>query len=78
MWPLVRKPLDRTIIRTRWIYKNKLDENRVITSNKSKLVVQVFNQQEGIDYDETFSRIIRMEAIKILIALGAYTEVKLY
>ena len=65
VWYLVPRPVGRTVIGTRWVFRNKLDENGVITRNKSRLVVQGYNQEEGIDYDETFSPVARMEAIKI-------------
>ena len=60
------------------MFRNKLDENGVITRNKSRLVVQGYNQEEGIDYDETFAPVARMEAIRILIAFAAFMGFKLY
>ena len=53
-------------------------ENGVITRKKSRLVVQEYNQEESIDYDETFALIARMEPIRILIAVAAYMGFKLY
>ena len=50
----------------------------MITRNKSRLVVQGYNQEEGIDYDETFAPVARMEAIRILIAFAAFMGFKLY
>ena len=50
----------------------------MITRNKSRLVVQGYNQEEGIDYDETFAPVARMEAIRILIAFVAFIGFKLY
>ena len=61
---LVPRPEGRTVIGTRWVFRNKLDENGVITRNKSRLVVKGYNQEEGIDYDETFAPVARMETIK--------------
>ena len=75
---LVPRPEGRTVIGTRWVFRNKLDENGVITRNKSRLVVQGYNQEEGIDYDETFAPVARMEAIRILIAFAAFMGFKLY
>ncbi|XP_069151836.1 uncharacterized protein [Solanum lycopersicum] len=72
------RPIDRTIVGTRWDLKNKLDENGVITRNKSRLVVQGYNHEEGIDYDETFAPVARMEAIRILIAFAAFIGFKIY
>ena len=65
-------------MKIRWVFRNKLDENGVITRNKSRLGVQGYNQEEGIDYDETFAPVARMEAIRILIAFAAFMGFKLY
>ena len=78
VWYLVPRSAGRTVIGTRWVFRNKLDENGVITRNKSRLVVQGYNQEEGIDYDETFVPVARMEAIRILIAFAAFMGFKLY
>ena len=65
VWYLEKRPADRTVIGTRWVFRNKLDERGVIRRNKSRLVVQGYNQEEG-NYDETFAPVARMEAIRIL------------
>ena len=70
---MVPKPKDRTIIGTKWVFRNKLDEQGTVTRNKARLVVQGYNQEEGIDYEETFAPVARIEAIRILIAFAAYT-----
>ncbi|XP_070035235.1 uncharacterized protein [Nicotiana tomentosiformis] len=75
---LSQKPKNRTVIGTRWVFKNKLDEQGNITRNKSRLVVQGYNQEEGIAYDETFALVARMEAIRMLIAFAAHMEFTLY
>jgi len=54
-WHLEPKPKDRSIISTKWVFKNRLDEFRTVTWNKARLVVQGYNQEEGIDYEETFA-----------------------
>nr|GEU67817.1 hypothetical protein [Tanacetum cinerariifolium] len=58
-----------TIIRTKWVYRNKLDENGVVSRNKARLVNQGYNQQEGIDYDEINAPIARedLEALWSLV-----------
>ena len=63
VWHLVPKPKDRTIIGTKWVFRNKLDEQGAVTRNKARLVVQGYNQEEGIDYEETFAPVARIEAI---------------
>ena len=60
------------------MFKNKLDELGTVTRNKARLVVQGYNQEEGIDYEETFAPVARLEAIWILIAFAAHMEIKLY
>ncbi|GJU29217.1 retrovirus-related pol polyprotein from transposon TNT 1-94 [Tanacetum coccineum] len=55
IWELVLQPKNMTIIGTKWVFRNKLDENGVVSRNKARLVAQGYNQQEGIDYDETYA-----------------------
>jgi len=71
---LVPKPKDRTIIGTKCVFRNKLDEQGTVTRNKARLVVQGYNQEDGIDYEETFVSVARIEAIRILIAFAAYMQ----
>lgn len=60
------------------MYKNKQDEHRYINRNKGRLVVQGYNQEKGIDYDEAFYLVAKIEAIRILIAFSAYIGLKLF
>ena len=78
VWHLVPQPENRTIIGTKWVFRNKLDEFGTVTRNKARLVVQGYNQEEGIDYEETFAPVARIEAIRILVAFAAHMEIKLY
>ncbi|GJR21509.1 retrovirus-related pol polyprotein from transposon TNT 1-94 [Tanacetum coccineum] len=66
-----------TIIGTKWVYRNKLDENGVVTRNKARLVAQGYNQQEGIDYDETYAPVARLESRRILLAYACALDFKL-
>ncbi|GJX43657.1 copia protein [Tanacetum coccineum] len=70
--------MDMTIIETKWVYRNKLNENVVVTINKARLVTQGYNQQEGIDYDETYAPVARLESIRILLAYACALDFKLY
>ncbi|GKF22040.1 retrovirus-related pol polyprotein from transposon TNT 1-94 [Tanacetum coccineum] len=56
---LVPLPKNQSFIRTKWVYKNKLDENGIMSRNKARLVAQGYNQQKGIDYDETYAPVAR-------------------
>nr|GEZ15469.1 retrovirus-related Pol polyprotein from transposon TNT 1-94 [Tanacetum cinerariifolium] len=55
VWTLVPKPYRKTIIGLKWVFKNKIDEEGVVTKNKAKLVSKGYRQEEGINYDETFA-----------------------
>ncbi|GKA73754.1 copia protein, partial [Tanacetum coccineum] len=67
-----------TVIGTKWVFRNKLDENGVVSRNKARLVAQGYNQQEGIDYDETYAPVARLEAIRILLAYACALDFKLF
>ena len=60
------------------MYSNKLNEQGQIIRNKASVVLQGYNQEEGIDYEATFAPVARIEAIRILIAYAAYMKFKLY
>ncbi|GJW27503.1 retrovirus-related pol polyprotein from transposon TNT 1-94 [Tanacetum coccineum] len=78
VWSLVPPPRNQTIIGTKWVFKNKLDENGVVSRNKARLVAQGYNQQEGIDFDETYAPVARLESIRILLAYACAHNFKLY
>ncbi|GKA24961.1 retrovirus-related pol polyprotein from transposon TNT 1-94 [Tanacetum coccineum] len=78
VWKLVPNPKNMTIIGTKWVYKNKLDENGVVSRNKARLVAQGYSQQEGIDYDETYTPVARLESIRILLAYACALDFKLF
>ncbi|GKE34003.1 copia protein, partial [Tanacetum coccineum] len=67
-----------TLIGTKWVFRNKLDENGVVSRNKARLVAQGYNQQEGIDYDETYCPVTRFESIRILLAYAYALDFKLF
>jgi len=59
------------------VFRNKLDEIGNVIRNKARLVAKRYNQQEGINFDKTFAPIARLEAIRILLALASYMNIKL-
>ncbi|WKA07524.1 hypothetical protein VitviT2T_025341 [Vitis vinifera] len=78
VWELVSRPSNQSVIGTRWVFRNKMDENGTIVRNKARLVVQGFNQEEMIDYEETFAPVARLEAIRMLLAFACFKDFILY
>ncbi|GKG32751.1 retrovirus-related pol polyprotein from transposon TNT 1-94, partial [Tanacetum coccineum] len=72
VWTLVPFPYGKISIGSKWVFKNKKYEHGIITKNKARLVAQGYSQEEGIDYDETFAPVARMEAIGIFLAFVTY------
>ncbi|GJW74617.1 putative ribonuclease H-like domain-containing protein [Tanacetum coccineum] len=72
VWILVDLPYGKKAIGTKWVYRNKKDERGVVVRNKARLVAQGHRQEEGIDYDEVFAPVARIEAIRIFLAFASY------
>ncbi|GJT61141.1 putative ribonuclease H-like domain-containing protein [Tanacetum coccineum] len=72
VWILVDFPYGKKAIGTKWVYRNKKDERGVVVRNKARLVAQGHRQEEGIDYDEVFAPVARLEAIRIFLAFASY------
>ena len=78
VWRLVPRPKGRTIIGTKWVFRNKADETGLIQRNKARLVVKGYCQMEGFDFDETFAPVARLESIRLLIAYASHMNFKLF
>nr|GEX63506.1 hypothetical protein [Tanacetum cinerariifolium] len=78
VWELVPHPDKVMVITLKWIYKVKLDELGVILKNKARLVAQGCRQEEGIDFEESFSSVARLEAIWIFLAYAAHKNMVVY
>ena len=78
VWELVELPEGRKTVGCKWIYKVKHDEDGNIERYKARLVAQGFSQKEGIDYDETFSPVVRFESIRTVLALAAQFGLSLH
>ncbi|GJX12361.1 ribonuclease H-like domain-containing protein [Tanacetum coccineum] len=72
VWVLVDLPHGMKVIGTKWVYRNKRDERGVVVRNKARLVAQGYKQEEGIDYDEVFSPVARIEAIRLFLAFASF------
>ncbi|GKG19326.1 putative ribonuclease H-like domain-containing protein, partial [Tanacetum coccineum] len=65
VWILMDFPFGKKAIGTKWVFRNKRDERSIIVKNKARLAAQGHRQEEGIDYDEVFSPVARIEAIRL-------------
>ncbi|GKD58665.1 putative ribonuclease H-like domain-containing protein, partial [Tanacetum coccineum] len=72
VWILVDLPHRAKVIGTKWVYRNKRDERGVVVKNKARLVAQGHRQEEGIDYDEVFASVARIEAIRLFLAFASF------
>nr|GFC82468.1 putative ribonuclease H-like domain-containing protein [Tanacetum cinerariifolium] len=59
-------------ISTKWVYRNKKDERGIVIRNKARLVAQGYTQEEGIDYEEVFAPVARIEAIRLFLAYASF------
>ncbi|GJV53677.1 putative ribonuclease H-like domain-containing protein [Tanacetum coccineum] len=78
VWTLVDLPNGKMAIGTKWVYRTKKDERGIMTKNKSRLVSQGYTQEEGIDYDEVFSPVARIEAIRLFLAYASFKDFVVY
>nr|GFA08647.1 retrovirus-related Pol polyprotein from transposon TNT 1-94 [Tanacetum cinerariifolium] len=78
VWELVPRPDKVMVITLKWIYKVKLDELGGILKNKARLVARGYRQEEGIDFEESFAPVARLEAIQIFLAYAAHRNMVVY
>ncbi|XP_070008331.1 putative mitochondrial protein AtMg00820 [Nicotiana tabacum] len=78
VWKLIPKPDNVSVIRTKWVFRNKLNEDGKVIRNKARLVAQGYSQQEGVDYDETFTPVARLESIRILLVYASFKGFRLF
>nr|GEZ38232.1 retrovirus-related Pol polyprotein from transposon TNT 1-94 [Tanacetum cinerariifolium] len=68
VWELVDKPFGKTVIRLKWLWKNKKDEDQTVIRNKARLVAKGYAHEEGIDFEESFAPVARLEAEEVYVA----------
>jgi hypothetical protein len=78
VWELVERPKNHNVIGTKWVFRNKHNEDGLVVRNKARLVAQGYTQVEGLDFGETFAPVARLEAIRILLAYACAHNIKLY
>ncbi|CAH9088992.1 unnamed protein product [Cuscuta europaea] len=74
VWELVSRPYHQHVIGTKWVFRNKMDEEGTIIKNKARYVAKGYSQEEGIDFDETFAPVAKLEAIRIFLAYAAHKQ----
>jgi hypothetical protein len=77
VWSLVPRP-KQNIVETKWVFRNKQDEHGVVTRIKARLVAKGYAQVAGLDFEETFAPVARLESIHILLAYAAHHSFKLF
>ncbi|KAK1429889.1 hypothetical protein QVD17_12206 [Tagetes erecta] len=75
---LVDLPEGENAIGTRWLYKNKPDERGIVVRNKARLIAQGYTQEEGIDYEEVFAPVARLEAIRVFLVYASFMKFKVF
>ncbi|GJW41892.1 retrovirus-related pol polyprotein from transposon TNT 1-94 [Tanacetum coccineum] len=78
VWELVDRPLCKNVINLKWLWKNKRDEENTVIRNKSRLVAKGYAQKEGIDFEESFAPVARLEAVRLFIAYAAHKSFTVY
>jgi hypothetical protein len=77
VWSLVPRP-KKNVVGTKWVFRNKQDEHGVVTRNKARLVAKGYAQVAGLDLEETFAPVARLEPIRILLAYAAHHSFRLF
>ncbi|GJW82692.1 putative ribonuclease H-like domain-containing protein [Tanacetum coccineum] len=78
VWTLVDLPHSKRAIGTKWVYRNKKDKRGIVIRNKARLIAQGYTQEEGIDYDEVFAPVARIEAIRLFLTYASFKDFVVY
>jgi hypothetical protein len=77
VWSLVPRP-KQNVVGTKWVFRNKQNEHGVVTRNKAQLVAKSYAQVAGLDFEETFAPVARLESIRIKLAYAAHHSFRLF
>ncbi|GJY02458.1 retrovirus-related pol polyprotein from transposon TNT 1-94 [Tanacetum coccineum] len=78
VWELVDKPFGKTVIKLKWLWKNKKDKDQIIIRNKERLVAKGYAHEEGIDFEESFAPVARLKVVRIFVAYAAHKSFPIY
>ena len=71
VWDVVLRPVGKSVVTSRWLYKTKIAADGSVEKHKARFVARGFSQIEGVDYDETFAPVARYTSIRTIIAIAA-------
>ncbi|GKG11352.1 retrovirus-related pol polyprotein from transposon TNT 1-94, partial [Tanacetum coccineum] len=78
VWELVDKPFGKNVIKLKWLWKKKKDEDQTVIRNKARLVAKGYAQEEGIEFKESFAPVSRLEVVWIFVAYAAHKSFPIY
>ncbi|GKB74098.1 retrovirus-related pol polyprotein from transposon TNT 1-94 [Tanacetum coccineum] len=78
VWELVPLPEGKSIIALKWLWKNKWDAENIVVQNKTRLVAKGYKQEEGIDFEESFAHVARIESVRMFIAYAAHKNITIF
>ncbi|GJS00435.1 retrovirus-related pol polyprotein from transposon TNT 1-94 [Tanacetum coccineum] len=78
VWELIDKPFGKKVIKLKWLWKNKKDEDQTIICNKVQFVAKGYAQEEGIDFEESFSPVACLEAVRLFVAYATHKSFPIY
>ncbi|GKD29262.1 retrovirus-related pol polyprotein from transposon TNT 1-94 [Tanacetum coccineum] len=78
VWELVPRPERKNSIALKWLWKNKCDADNIVVRNKTRLVAKGYQQEEGIDFEESFAHVARLEAVRMFIAYAAHKNITIF
>ncbi|GJZ32350.1 retrovirus-related pol polyprotein from transposon TNT 1-94 [Tanacetum coccineum] len=78
VWELVPQPEGKNVIALKWLWKNKCDVENIVVRNKTRLVAKGYKQEEGIDFEESFAPVARLEVVRMFIAYAAHKNITIF
>ena len=78
VWRLIPTPPDASVVGLKWVFRNKIDKEGNNIRNKVRLVVKAYRQKEGIDYEETFTLVARLESFRIFLAYAVHKNIEVF
>ncbi|GJV02926.1 retrovirus-related pol polyprotein from transposon TNT 1-94 [Tanacetum coccineum] len=78
VWELVPRPEGKNVIALKWLWKNKCDKENIVVRNKSRLVAKGYKKEKGIDFEESFASVARLEAVRMFIAFAAHRNITIF